>query len=1206
MGALLLFVGFCFVTPPGHAVLAALIGPLTGDSIAVSGLSGGLPNHVKARQVELRDAGGTWLRAEGVSLDWHFFSLIGDHVNAQHLHAERVVVLRREIREPSTTTSTTVVDINDISIARIELEPAVLSRRAVLTASGSLHYVSRHNMAADFTIRRLDSEGRYDVHASISNDIARGAVTIAENGAGLAGGIVGMPDIGALSVEARASATGSINLIHFRAGANLLNITGGGTIDLSRNLADVDFSAVGPQMHPNKQLSWMLLSARGHLHGPFAGPEISADLKLTDLDMGGNRIALLAAVVKGTGGKADLDATATGLHLAGDKAGILAATPVRITAHADLPAARVAFALDHPLLKLNGRSTTRTPLMGQVTATLPSLDRLTGAKLNGNAVLTLDFKQAGTGGQVNAKGHITALGKSALAKLLGNNAQLAATLSLRDALNLSLRASLKGAAASAEANGSLQNGSQDFSGELSISDLSRVAATLTGNLILRGKLTGRLGNGTLAVDGAANAATKGMPKQSVSISARASGLPNLKTASLRLSGRFDTSPLSLKADVVPAAGNTFKIALTEATWRSARAQGSIVLQDGAPRGTIALRVARLADLAPLIGTALSGSLDARSEFQPASATVHATATDIAAGSAKIGKLAITGTVANPFDAPSLALTVSLPDFSTSALSGSAEAKLSGPLTALAVALTSDLNTPNGQQLAINANTVVDTAAKRVAVSRFDTLWRDQTIRLAAPTTLDYSDGVKFAATFVDGQSARLDVNAVMPARGAMTMRANGTADLAVLGSGLAAVGQSVHGKLALNITVTGTTAKPQVVGSATLSGGQLQDYSHGVNLTNVDAAAEAQGSVIRLTKFNAAAGPGTISGSGTIDLGAPGTPVNIVFKGTNARPIVSDLLTANLDTDLKLDGRLAEHLKLSGKVTVRQGNINLPEKIPAEVATLNVRRAHQAPGPPPSSPLRVSLDLTLSSPGRIFVRGRGLEAEFEGELKIGGTTNAPLVEGALDMRRGTFSLAGSNLTFQSGKISFNGQALRRKLDPSLDLVAQTESGGITATLKVTGTASQPKIEISSSPSMPPDEILARLLFQQSAKSLSAMQLASVAQAAASLGGGGGGFDPVGAMRKGLGLDRLAVGSTPSANGGSGSTTVEAGKYILRNVYLGAKQDLSGGTRALVQVDLTKHLKAQAQVNTGPRAANTTSTPLQDNGDSIGLSYQFDY
>jgi translocation and assembly module TamB len=64
--------------------------------------------------------------------------------------------------------------------------------------------------------------------------------------------------------------------------------------------------------------------------------------------------------------------------------------------------------------------------------------------------------------------------------------------------------------------------------------------------------------------------------------------------------------------------------------------------------------------------------------------------------------------------------------------------------------------------------------------------------------------------------------------------------------------------------------------------------------------------------------------------------------------------------------------------------------------------------------------------------------------------------------------------------------------------------------------------------------------------------------------------------------------------------------VLHNVYIGARQDLSGGTRAMVQVDLTKHLKVQAQVTTGPRAAATTSPTPEDNGDSLGLSYQFEY
>ena len=82
---------------------------------------------------------------------------------------------------------------------------------------------------------------------------------------------------------------------------------------------------------------------------------------------------------------------------------------------------------------------------------------------------------------------------------------------------------------------------------------------------------------------------------------------------------------------------------------------------------------------------------------------------------------------------------------------------------------------------------------------------------------------------------------------------------------------------------------------------------------------------------------------------------------------------------------------------------------------------------------------------------------------------------------------------------------------------------------------------------------------------------------------------------------MDVGSS-SGNGAS----VEAGKYIANGVYVGAKQDTSGQTQAQVQIDLTRHLKAETTINTGS-AANVTGAAAQvDQGSSVGLSYQFDY
>jgi translocation and assembly module TamB len=208
------------------------------------------------------------------------------------------------------------------------------------------------------------------------------------------------------------------------------------------------------------------------------------------------------------------------------------------------------------------------------------------------------------------------------------------------------------------------------------------------------------------------------------------------------------------------------------------------------------------------------------------------------------------------------------------------------------------------------------------------------------------------------------------------------------------------------------------------------------------------------------------------------------------------------------------------------------------------------------------------------------------------------------MVRGSYTLGGQTLNFDNGSVTFDGSSVSGRLDPALNFRAHTESGGVTANLTVTGYASAPKIALSSSPSLPQDEIVAHLLFQQSTKQLSPLQLASIAQALAAMGGVGGGFDPLATVRQTLGLDRLAVGSAAVAGQAQSQTTVEAGRYLANGIYVGVKQNLAGGTQTQVQVDITRQLKAQATLATGTSAV--PSTTLHDNGSSVGLSYQFEY
>jgi translocation and assembly module TamB len=249
------------------------------------------------------------------------------------------------------------------------------------------------------------------------------------------------------------------------------------------------------------------------------------------------------------------------------------------------------------------------------------------------------------------------------------------------------------------------------------------------------------------------------------------------------------------------------------------------------------------------------------------------------------------------------------------------------------------------------------------------------------------------------------------------------------------------------------------------------------------------------------------------------------------------------------------------------------------------------------------LNIVVDAPSNIFVRGKGLDAELGGELTIAGTSAAPLIEGGFQMRRGDFSLAGTTLNFTKGEVSFNGASSLGKIDPTLDFEADNTSNGYTATLHVTGYADAPKISLSSVPELPQDEVMAQLLFGTSIKNLTPFQIAEIGAALAELSGVTGSGGPLSSLRKGLGLDRLSVGGGSAGSG----PTVEAGKYVAKGVYVGAKQSTggAGGTQALVQIDLTRHLKLNTTLGTGGGSAQG-ATPENDPGSSVGLSYQFEY
>ncbi|WP_421779584.1 translocation/assembly module TamB domain-containing protein [Kiloniella litopenaei] len=412
--------------------------------------------------------------------------------------------------------------------------------------------------------------------------------------------------------------------------------------------------------------------------------------------------------------------------------------------------------------------------------------------------------------------------------------------------------------------------------------------------------------------------------------------------------------------------------------------------------------------------------------------------------------------------------------------------------------------------------------------------------------------------------------------------------------------QEMRGKLHTDLQVSGTVANPQLIGTATVREGRYENIELGTLLKNITLDAGLENS--QLLRLNLQANDnkqGGVKSEGTVRFESLSNPlVDLAIQLDNLAALDQDQIAVQTDGNIAIKGSPAS-MTVAGDITTRETNINIGSAVAPSVVELEVteiNRPHR-PGQPTSGdvtaekekpPSKISLDLLLDMPRKVFIRGRGLDSEWEGRFTIKGLANAPVIEGYLSPVRGQFSFAGKNFKLRKGKIALVGGT---QINPELDLSAIYEADNVTAIVSIQGTASNPKIGFSSPDGLPEDEVLSQVLFGKASGKLSAVEALQLASAIASLSGtidSGGGV--LGFARDTLGVDVLTAGT----NSDTGSPEVSAGKYITDNIYIGVDQGASAdSTKAKVQIDLTPNITLESE--TGQTADS-----------KVGVFWKWDY
>jgi translocation and assembly module TamB len=433
----------------------------------------------------------------------------------------------------------------------------------------------------------------------------------------------------------------------------------------------------------------------------------------------------------------------------------------------------------------------------------------------------------------------------------------------------------------------------------------------------------------------------------------------------------------------------------------------------------------------------------------------------------------------------------------------------------------------------------------------------------------------------------------------INMRIQGAAPLALAQAFTAGQGIALSGTANFDIAANGALTAPKLTGSLRLASAGVALPRQNLNLTGIAGTITLDGDVARIGELSAkVSNGGTLSVSGTIGV-APGSgfPADLAIKLSNAVYSDGSLINVKQSGDLTLKGPLTGGAELGGTIRIAEAAITIPEKIPASLSAINLKHknasekvAAQAEALKPETPngaaggssaIRLALD--VEGRNQIFVRGRGVDAELGGTLRVTGTSATPLVSGSFNMIRGRLEILGKRLDFSSGTIGFGGSLI-----PTLDMDATSSSSSTTITVTVSGPANDPEIAFTSSPELPQDEVLAQLIFDRSLSNLSPFQIAQLADAALQLAGGRS-TSVFEKLRKGTGIDDLDV-STDSG----GQAQVTAGKYINNRTYLQLQQGATtGSSKAIINLDVGKGVKLRGEADSG-------------GGSAAGIFYEKEY
>jgi len=374
-----------------------------------------------------------------------------------------------------------------------------------------------------------------------------------------------------------------------------------------------------------------------------------------------------------------------------------------------------------------------------------------------------------------------------------------------------------------------------------------------------------------------------------------------------------------------------------------------------------------------------------------------------------------------------------------------------------------------------------------------------------------------------------------------------------------------------DLWLRGTLGSPRLEGVCEIEDGSYENYLTGTVLTNAQASIVPEHGRLHLRGLKAESGEGKLTGTGTLHLNEK-FPFELHLDFTKLNIAQIDLVSATAEGHVSIHGDI-HGADARGKVHVLEAQFSIPEKIPTPLPELPVvYKNKQQPvleQKPAPYPLRLHLD--VQAPKGIFIAGRGLSSEWQGNFHVGGTFTSIAAKGNLELLGGKFVFSSREFQLTNGALSFSGHEYEM---PTIDLSGTMAERNITIIARLHGPLNAPKLTFQSTPPLPFGSILSYLLFGKDISEIDGFQAIQLASSVASIAGTSP--DVLENTKKSLGIDRLRIVS--KGNGEDGETvSVQVGKYVAKGVLVSFSQGADdSSTNVSIEVDLKNGFVFQAE------------------------------